>query len=387
MNAKHWGRMLGAALLLAGLTHCDSDGGTAEPGIPLGTYVTYNAGLAYGFVPYAEARLPLVGPAVAKLGADVVCLQEVWEPADVSAVIAATAEALPHAYWDDTTGTGGTLPAACGEAEAAPMRVCVDTNCDGVPVDGLADCVLTECGTEFSELSDDCAGCLAANIGGTADEIFAACAEEGSPRYAYDAANGLLLLSRWELVDRTALVLDSTTNLRAALFARARDERGDTIALVCTHLTTVFGFTYRGEHDSWAGEQAHQIGQILDLLGERTVPGEPVVFLGDTNNGPAVGTSVTAELPENYALLTTAGFVEPYVARDDATCTHCPDSPLNPEGGDSAIIDHAMIRDLPEGAAATATRILTELVTMDTGADGVQDLPLSDHYGVALTLQ
>ena len=45
---------------------------------PSAVVVTYNVGLARGFVDYADQRAEPVAAAVAALDADVVCLQEVW---------------------------------------------------------------------------------------------------------------------------------------------------------------------------------------------------------------------------------------------------------------------------------------------------------------------
>ncbi|HHH11764.1 MAG TPA: hypothetical protein ENK23_06805, partial [Sorangium sp.] len=42
--------------------------------------VSYNVGLAVGFVKAAESRAPLAIEQIAALDADVVCVQEVWLP-------------------------------------------------------------------------------------------------------------------------------------------------------------------------------------------------------------------------------------------------------------------------------------------------------------------
>ena len=43
---------------------------------------TWNVGLAHGFVDDAAARLPGILEALKEADVDVICLQEVWEPAD-----------------------------------------------------------------------------------------------------------------------------------------------------------------------------------------------------------------------------------------------------------------------------------------------------------------
>ena len=76
---------LGLALLLA----CGGDKGGGDDTSGGGnamSVLTWNVGLAYGFVPYSPERQPAVVDAVAALDADVVCLNEVWTEADIAAI-------------------------------------------------------------------------------------------------------------------------------------------------------------------------------------------------------------------------------------------------------------------------------------------------------------
>ena len=79
----------------------DANDGTTSPStetLEL-TFVTYNAGLARGFVSGADSRQPDIAAALAAVEADVVCLQEVWMADQVAAMEAATLEAFPHQSW------------------------------------------------------------------------------------------------------------------------------------------------------------------------------------------------------------------------------------------------------------------------------------------------
>ena len=78
------GLMLITFLFLIGCSSSDDDDDFRQ-----GTgFVTYNTGLAVGFVDYADDRLPFIGESLATLDGDVVCLQEVWLQEHIDSIIA-----------------------------------------------------------------------------------------------------------------------------------------------------------------------------------------------------------------------------------------------------------------------------------------------------------
>jgi len=350
-----------------------------------GTYATFNAGLAVGYVEYLDERQPLVGPGVAELDSDVVCLEEVWMPEHVDDVLSATASTFPHSFAVDTYDpVANTGPPDCTEDITADMLACVNLNCDTVPPDGLSDCVLTYCGGELTALgteSPECLDCLVANLGHTIEEIFTTCHSE-SKEYIYEASNGLILLSKLELRDTDHIVLDSTFNKRLALFARITNDAGKDVALVCTHLTPGWDdVPYTGDFGSWIDEQAHQIDQIATYIEENTSEGEMIVLMGDMNNGPDVPPGITGDLPDNYQLFIDAGFSDPYAESDDAVCTFCSENPILADDRDDVLIDHVFFMNFPSSAKYEGMRILDEIHTV-----GSVDTPLSDHYGLSVSV-
>lgn len=381
----------GGADVVTGDVAADDDtaGGDVGPDAapepqPVADFVTFNAGLAYGYVLYAEERQPEIGPAIAALeGVDVVCLQEVWAPEDVQAVLTATAAEFPHSHWYDTTllPNEGAEP-ACNAAEAGALRTCAEANdCENAP-GGLVACVQANCGAEMTALQPECLQCLVANIGGTLDQMFEACAQ-GSTLYLYDGANGLLLLSRLPLTGQDQLLLDSTFNRRAVLYARATGGGDVPLAIFCTHTTPEFdGVDYPGELGSWADEQAHQIDQMTAWIDEKAEEGDLVVLMGDMNDGPALPPDIEGELEDNFAKFLDAGFSAPYAASQDAACTFCDANPLNPADTRNVLIDHVFVKGGPANPSFSAMRLLDEDVVTVTGDDGPLEVPLSDHYGV-----
>lgn len=373
--------------LIGFLTACGDDAGAGGAGGGDGSgggvtaaelsLVTWNAGLAYGFVQYAEERAPLVPPALAALDVDVLCLNEVWEGEDVAAVKQALAAKLPTAaFFEDMQQFADAPP--CDAATLAPLVTCVEDACGDTPE---AACVLENCNPEFQAQSGDCRQCLASNVGGPIDELEAACSGDGA-LFAYDGAFGVGLLTNQVVTAQEALVLEgSTINRRGVQYMRLEVD-GAPLHVFCTHLTANLSIDYPREEGSWESEQAAQIDAIHGWIAER-VGSDPVILMGDLNNGPS-GAGFDAELEDNWTRLTDAGWVDPFLA-EAPSCSYCEENPLVGGASDdveSTLIDHILL----QRAAGTfaASRILDEEVALDTADDGAVVSRLSDHYGVRI---
>lgn len=351
------------------------------------TAVTYNGGLARGFVPGAEARTPLVASAVAGLAADVVCLQEIWFDDDVAAVKAAAAGAFPTAIFPAPTGGGMSGEAACTEMDLEPLLTCGTANgCDQACGDELVTCVITHCGPEFSALTADtpaCGQCLQANVGNPIDDIVDTCTS-ASTEYAFGGSFGIGVLTSAPVLAQEEKVLDSTTNRRGVVYAKLDTPIGP-VHTFCTHLTAIFDETeipYPRPEGSWEEEQGEQIDELL-AWAEEKAGGEPVVLMGDFNTGPA-GAGYVAEFPAHYEAVIAASYAAPYVDQGNA-CTFCDENPLGGSDHDgSVLIDHVFTRGFAVPAGATG-RVLDQTVTVPICGEEIA-AALSDHYGVSVTL-
>lgn len=379
------GRVALASTMMSGLlavaAGCGDDtgpggggGGGGDGAEPLALGV-YNAGLAYGFVGYAEERSPLVPPALAELDVDVLCVNEVWSPDDVAAVKSALAAKLPtQSFFADSQEFAETPP--CDPDDIEALVACVEPACGNQPE---ADCVLANCGDEFSAQSPECRQCLASNVGGTIDDLSANCSGDGSV-YAYGGAFGVGLLTNQTVVASEGLVLEGSTINRRGVQYMELDVGGTPVHVFCTHLTANLTLEYPRESGSWEAEQAAQIDTIHGWIAERAGE-ETVIFLGDLNTGPA-GEGYTTELPDNWKKLTDAGWSAPYVDQVKQ-CTYCGDNPLVGSAGDddsSVLIDHVLFQRA--SGTFSASRILDGDITLETEADGTVTSKLSDHYGV-----
>lgn len=376
-GASAW--MLAATLAIAS---CDDE---ASPELNVASVVTWNVGLADGYVEFAAERRPSISAAIAGLDADVVCLQEVWATSDVEGISDAAKATFPE-HWsvelvDDTVG-----PPACpaDDAQVMELSTCAYAACGETAPGSLGACVLEHCKDQFNAVPPACVQCLAANLGKPLDDIFQSCTT-GSARYYAKGSNGLLMLSRHPLENRTHLALTSTNTQRSVLGATVDLPGLGPTDVYCTHLAADLEsqLPYDGPYDSWGAENLAQLDAVLAQI-EATRQTDQVLVLGDFNAGPAIAPDVAAELPASYQHMVDAGFRDWPGAEAGTPCTFCPDNTLVADDAPGVLIDHVYGRGVPASFANSgAQRIQTAPVTVQTSA-GPLETNLSDHYGVRL---
>lgn len=372
MQSRH----IAALVVALACFGCDD---AEEEGLRVGTY---NAGLAPGFVPFSAERAPLTIGAIADLPVDVACVQEVWTAADVGALVDATRDRWPNAIVPEPQPS--TLPGgpACTPADLTALSTCVASACAGLPTQQIGPCAIAQCQTELAGLPDSCTTCLAASIGAPFETIQEACTTTPGPAFAFGGSFGLALLSRFPLLDQDVLVLESTLNRRAVIYARVEAEQV-AAHVFCTHLTAVLDdIPYPGSAESWEAEQRAQIEALLEFVSSKTTEGDRIVLLGDLNTGPGFG-DIDPVAEANYDLFLPR-FRNPYIEETpNPLCTFCADNPLVPDDAGSSIIDHILVANLD--ADDTVQRVLTGEVEVDV--DGTPTpVALSDHYGLTAAL-
>ncbi len=349
--------------------------------------VTFNVALGVGLSPYLEQRLDVIEADLPGLGADVVCMQELWRPEDIARLSASLGTAFPYAHWSvQAEGDAEAAGPSCSSEEADTLQTCVEENCAEVDPAVLPLCAITSCQVIFSEVSTECQQCLASNQSATdITSLTALCAADDAVALSYRDQTGLLLLSRFPLTDTDYLTLDSSLGDRGVLSARLETSFAGLVDLHCTHLAASIGEElYQGPYGSWEGERSIQIEQMLDHVDTRNPGDTPTLLLGDMNCGPATA-QASAASGDAFARFETAGFDAPYVT-DDGRCTFCANNPLNdfPAGGDAGVIlDHVLLRNL-SSAATGGVRVFDEAIEIDDG--GVVQTSRSDHYGVQVAI-
>ncbi|MBN1607075.1 MAG: endonuclease/exonuclease/phosphatase family protein [Polyangiaceae bacterium] len=358
------------------------------------TFLTFNTALGVGLSEYPDQRLDVITEDLPELEADVLCLQEVWQPEQVEQLAAALEQQLPYAYWSVAPWREDAAGPACTEAEIHALTGCLMDNCSDVSESELPLCAVRSCAGEFMNASLACQQCIVANQSIDVASVIAACAlPEGVA--AYRDQNGLVLLSRLPLEDLDYRVFDSSLGDRGVLLARVDQPLLPSLTVLCTHLAaTQREVPYTGDYQSWEGERAHQIDQLLAYVRDRREGEHAVALMGDMNCGPETARAAAAD-PAAFDTLTAAGFASPYAQDDSAACTFCLDNPLvgAAEGADSnlasttgAILDHVMLSGLPDKVDVSSRRVLDDRIEIEVDGETVET-SRSDHYGVLVTVE
>jgi endonuclease/exonuclease/phosphatase family metal-dependent hydrolase len=373
-------RWLGVGSLVVPLLHCGGDPADVREPVRELALLSFNTALGVGLAPYKDQRLDAIEADLPGLGADLVCLQEVWEPESVDRLTSALVREYPYSH-RSVRLTGGA-GAACSQSEAALLQSCIEANCGDVGLEGLPLCAIANCAPSFTEVSMSCQQCIAANQSATDIQNLASlCSADGGDAAAYADQTGLLILSRLPLEAPSYFAFESALGDRGLLSARVHTDFMGGVDVHCTHLAASLAeVPYTGPYGSWQGERLRQIDQMLERVSAIGGDDETTILLGDMNCGPSTPLAESAS-PDAFARL-SAGFSAPYTELD-GRCTFCRNNPLNgrvedPEEG--ALIDHVLI-SASGNESLTATRVFDGLITVETDGSAI-DTAHSDHFGV-----
>jgi endonuclease/exonuclease/phosphatase family metal-dependent hydrolase len=361
----------------------------AEESAPLAelSLASFNAAIGVGLAPYAPQRLDAIVRDLPGVGADVLCLQELWQPEDLERVTQALAAEYPYSH-RSVRAAGGASGPACSEAEATSLLGCLTDHCANVERAGLPLCAIANCAPTFTQVATSCQQCVVANQAAEdVNHLVQICSASDGEAAAYEDQTGLLLLSRWPLVASDFLKLESSLGDRGVLKARVERGADGSLDVYCTHLAASLAeVPYTGPYGSWQGERVEQIERLLGWVEETRSRAGGAALLGDMNCGPATSQAMSAS-PDAYARFVAAGFEDPY-AELDGRCTFCTNNPLNGSVSDpdeGALIDHILLSGLSGAALRAAGRVLDELIEIDVAGSPVQTAH-SDHYGIRVTL-
>jgi endonuclease/exonuclease/phosphatase family metal-dependent hydrolase len=211
----------------------------------------------------------------------------------------------------------------------------------------------------------------------------------GSPKTGSLIGNGLMLLSRFPIL-RSAFM----PTQGAPLWTLPFWQQGLLVAdldwlstgptrLINAHIASSVPFS-RADSMASIANRDREIAQLLSAAGGR----EPTAILvGDFNTSPEVH-------PENYNRIIAAGYLDTFVAsnrpshaRSDYTWDSA--NPLNGRGrfrdARSQRIDHVFVPNVQSPSLIPkSARIVLQDRTIQTAYG--QKIPLSDHYGVLVTL-
>lgn len=349
--------------------------------------VTFNTGLGPGIVGLSSPRAPHVVDAVAATHFDVMCLQEVWTDGDRDAIIARLGLPPENVLFARTVGVGETGEDRCSNSDIDRLEACTAKKCAGVDDEEVTGCAMAQCHSALTGIflgNRECLNCLAAMAGHPADITRRVCTTRGASRI-YGGRNGVILVSRWPLLDREAILIPASNANRVALFARVDVPGHGPVELACTHISSDQEIPpYHSGYDTWDEEKEAQLAIISDRLNARAA-GRPQLFVGDMNFGGARGATVKDESGWVWYDAHERGFVDPAGYTVPELCSMCSGNSFVGHRDRSELIDHALLRDPPGGLELTPTCVerLFDRPVVVTGYHG-EDVTtnLSDHYGI-----
>ena len=112
---------------------CGSGDGHWSNGATLDvTFLTFNTALGIGLSDYPDQRAAAIAGDLPQLQADVLCLQEVWQPERVKQLAKALEQQLPYAYWSVAPWHENAEGPACTKAETDELTGCLSEYCSDV---------------------------------------------------------------------------------------------------------------------------------------------------------------------------------------------------------------------------------------------------------------
>jgi len=358
-------------------------------------FVTANLAVSPGINWGSSTRLKHIGDIVRTLYEenDVVCLQEVWPYEDKIRLMEELGIEDDRYYITDTRGMGETGTNYC-DGGLSSIKACVRKRCADVPVEDQTTCAREQCTIQLGMLllfKRACADCLVSMVGHSIDDIALACGRPPGHTKVYDGSNGVILLSKHGLRNRSYELLPASSANRVVLFAEVRGSEMPPIEVGCPHLSSeeIFPPTYGG-FSSWDEERIAQLRGISRAFDRRRGP-RTQVLIGDMNFGPDQPGDVTGFSLPAWEESDRLGYLSPIANTIPRPCSFCSGNRLRFDSdGPSFLVDHVLyhrennVAGLVPTFARTLPLPLVEICVRERGGRCVRtkQVHLSDHRPV-----
>jgi endonuclease/exonuclease/phosphatase family metal-dependent hydrolase len=365
------------------LSGCGGDSSHADVSqeTPKLSFLTFNTALI-AQTENLEQRLTATIDDIPATDADVICLQELWEPEHLNRVVSKLSEAYPYAHWSVSEAQE---VAGCNAADTDSLLGCLTDACNDVASTEMTQCAVANCANAFTQVSPACQNCVMNHQTLPPQQIATSCELLDESSIQYEDQSGILLISKYPLKSKDYLRLESSFGDRGVLVANVETDVVSSVAVYCTHLVATQGdIDYPGTYGSWNGERAVQIDALTQFIADQGDDSQSVVVMGDLNCGPE-GDDVEGEDPEGFERLIKSGLGAEYVKNKDFECTFCADNPLLPSSSSSVAIDHILLSHLPKNLTQESRRVFTNPITIQVDGNDVKTA-YSDHYGFQVTL-
>lgn len=374
--------------------------------------LSYNVGLAYGFVPYAKQRKPLIYKALSKTDADIVCLQELWEEQDNKDYIWRLRKAYPYSNYKKLKNIRERgFGASCKRSDLFGKNKfvsCIMTTCKGKTGEEGDRCVREDCRSSLDNLAiqnPSCAQALMASVG--KNKILAILSLINpmwkASKFSNKGKVGTLILSKYPIVESGFLDMHeySTTVRRGILFSKIRVGQKD-ILVTCNHLTAnltasapyIGSPPYKGPlkfKNKWANENYFQIQKLLELSNDISTLYHskysqnilPLFHMGDFNCSlKNEKRKIFEDFPQSCQLMLKNGYTD-YTSLGLNECTYCSNNKLTKEKK-SYILDHIYSKNISPIGSKVEIKF-KELIKVREKRTKIQS-NLSDHFGVMVRI-
>ncbi|XP_076107676.1 uncharacterized protein LOC143075959 isoform X1 [Mytilus galloprovincialis] len=345
-------------------------------------FVTFNTALATS-VHFYEQRRNLIVDALLKSEGDVLCLNEVWYVDDLVMIQQALQSKFPHSFSAVHNDTSIIME----------QQTLTKPPCFSITFQTVFKCFLTQCNTSSSRgdqagcflqncngarlLSEECLTCVLLSGTNTTD-VLAKCVNP-PPSRKFNAMNlpGLALFSKLPLTQRkTQNLLPGVKRLVPRWVLSAEVEKMGKIA--CTHLTAGLSITYVDPivpplFSSFEEENLNNTFQILEYFKTE----KQLILMGDFNQSP-LRAHIASSHADNYKEFMANGFSDPYVDHIGLP-TLVPGNIFANNLNRNRILDHIFSKGFN---FQSSERVFDKFIDVNG-----QSIPLSDHFGVSVTLQ
>lgn len=377
-------------------------------------FLTYNTGLAHGFVPLAKKRLNPIISALRKSPADVICLQEVWSKKDQNKIKKALMENYPYSVIPekkqkrvaDSGKKTCKIKDLFGEGK---FITCILSTCGDKTGEEKDSCINNDCRKSLDVLAESnptCAAGLMASVG--KNEIVAIVSLlnpfKRPGKFSYDGAYGTMLFSKVPFNKKKtghfSMSEYSTTVNRGAIYASLK-VNGQEMLTFCTHLTAnlttsapyVGSVPYKGKlefKNGWAKENYFQtmklveLGEVisaLDMMARGPWKKMPQVFMGDFNFGPNLRKyGILGDFVNSYDYFGKRGISE-VNQKGIPKCTFCRYNSLTDGKEPNMILDHILVKNPPTDNEFFSKIVFKDRVKIKTKNENILH-HISDHFGL-----
>ncbi len=368
--------------------------------------LSYNLGLAHGYVLHAAGRVPKLVEELKKSDADIMCFQEVWSGDDRATLVNALKSKFPYSVSAPTKQharkTGWFSGPACRVRDLFGKNKfvsCILTTCSGKSGEEKSQCINNDCRPSLDSLAKvnrNCAESLMASVG--QNEIKAILNLTNpfkmAPRFTYEGAVGTMIFSKFPFKKSGYIDMANKATLtnRGALYASVVIN-GKENFIGCTHLTANLITSAPFPNDppytkgdvnfenNWENENYFQMGKILDEF-QKIAGNNPQFIMGDFNCSlKDLSHGIYADFEPSCQMVLNRGYVDPY-ANQNPQCTFCHDNTLLEDSHeDEMLLDHIYMKNVSNAASSSST--IKFKGTYPIVSDGQSiNAHLSDHYGI-----